>query len=120
MALLESVPDRPPRDRLCTQPATKGMALDTGTAPKPGCGRGRSGCPRLCPLHGAGLPRAVAQPAGSACLERGLVSALSPISLSINGCVPGSKTAQITPGRIIIVLVAAAKLFHGHVGLAEK
>lgn len=32
----------------------------------------------------------------------------------------GSKTTQITSGRIIIVLVTAAKLFHGHVVLAEK
>lgn len=48
------------------------------------------------------------------------MSTLSTISLSINGCLLGSKTTQITSGGIIIVLVAAAKLFHGHVGLAEE
>lgn len=55
-----------------------------------------------------------------ACLERRFRSALSTISLSINGRLLGSKTTQITSGRIIIVLAVAAKLFHGHVGLAEK
>lgn len=54
------------------------------------------------------------------CLECWLVPTVSTISLSINGCLLGSKTTQITSGRIIIVLVAAAKLFHGHVGLAEE
>lgn len=48
------------------------------------------------------------------------MSTLSTISLSINGCLLGSKTTQITSGGIIIVLVAAAKLFHGRIGLAEK
>lgn len=32
----------------------------------------------------------------------------------------GLETIRVTSGGIIIVLVAAARLFHGHIGLAEK
>lgn len=49
-----------------------------------------------------------------------LVSALSPVHLSINGCLRGLKTIRVTAGGMIIVLVAIARLFHGHIGLAEK
>lgn len=54
------------------------------------------------------------------CLKYQLMSALSSTYLSINGCLQGLETIQITSGRIIIVLVATSRLFHGHTGLGGK
>ena len=54
------------------------------------------------------------------CLKCQRMSALSPIHLSINGRLQGLETVRATLGGIIIILVAAASLFHGHIGLAEK
>ena len=72
--------------------------------------------------HGAVLQLCQCGMSDSHCLPEvpAHVCFISDPSQYINGCLLGLETIQFTSGGIIIVLVAAARLFHAHFGLAEK